>query len=135
MNNNKQNNNNNNSKMAIDGLQTECKLKVMRECLDGLWGYAVSAIKQKDIGCLNYILKTGVTPLVRDLEAIEGDESMNFAKKLLEFIHYVETAIGSIQLKLDMKQTLKQARATSYDQETDEFQRDVDQFIYELDSD
>ena len=85
MNNNKQNNNNNNnSKMAIDGLrlQTECKLKVMRDCLDGLWGYAVSAIKQNDIGCLDYILKTGVTPLVRDLEAIEGDESMNFAKKI-----------------------------------------------------
>ena len=121
--------------MAIDGLQTECKLRVMRDFLDGLWDNAVSAIKRKDIGCLDYILKTGITPLVRDLEVIEGDGSMNFAKKLLEFIKYVEIAMDSIQLNVDTKQILNQARENSYDRDTDEFQRDVDQFIDDLDSD
>ena len=36
--------------------------------IGGLWVYALSAIEQGDIGCLNYILKTGVTPLVKELE-------------------------------------------------------------------
>ena len=123
--------------MSIDELrlQTECKLSIIRDCLGGLWGYAVSAIKRKDIGCLHYILKTGVTPLMRDLDAIDGKESIVLAKEVLDFIQYVEIAMDSIQLKVDAKQILERAREASYDQETDEFQRDVDQFIDGLDSD
>ena len=121
--------------MSIDELRLMGQLSAIRDCLGGLWGYAVSAIKQKDIGCLDYILKTGVTPLVRDLDAIEGEDSIILAKEVLDFVQYVEIAMDSIQLKADTKQILKQARTASYDQETDEFQRDVDQFIDELDSD
>ena len=121
--------------MSIDRLRIECKLIVIRDCLNGLWTYAASAIERKDIGCLDYILKTGITPLVRDLEAMEGEDSIILSKEVHDFVQYVEMAMASIQLRVDTKQSLKQARETSYDQETDEFQRDVDMFIDGLDSD
>jgi len=121
--------------MSIDELRIECKLSVIRECLSGLWTYAVSAIERKDIGCLDYILKTGVTPLVRDLDAMEGEESIILAEEVLDFVKYVEIAMASIQLKVGTKHILEQARDASYDQNMDEFQRNVDKFIDELDSD
>jgi len=121
--------------MSIDELRLMGQLSAIRDCLGGLWGYAVSAIKQKDIGCLDYILKTGVTPLVRDLEAIEGEESIVLAKEVLDFIQYIDVAMASIQLKVGAKHILERAREASYDQETDEFQCDVDRFIDGLDSD
>ena len=107
------------------------KLNVMREYLDGLWMHALKAIKSSDIGYLTYILNTAITPLVSDLEAIEGEESVNLAKDVLGFIQYVEIAVDSMNLKVKMKKT----RAACYEQETDEFQREVDMFIDGLDSD
>ena len=107
------------------------KINVMHEYLDGLWGYAIKAIKSSDIGELNYILNTSVTHLVSDLETIEGEESVTLAKDVHKFIQYVETAVDSMRLKIDTKK--KKARC--YEQETDEFQREVDMFIDGLDSD
>ena len=122
--------------MSIDKLHLiECKLSVIRECLGGLWGYALSAIRASDIGYLDYILKTAVTTLVSDLEAIEGEESIVLAKEILEFVQYVEIAMDSIKLKVDTKQVLKQAKETSYDRKADEFIKSIDQFIDEMDSD
>jgi len=107
----------------------------MGECLDGLWTYAVSAIERKDIGCLDYILKTGVTPLVRDLEAMEGEESILLEQEVHDFVQSVEIAMVSIQLGTDTKLSLKEAMETSYDQDMDEFQRNADKFIDGLDCD
>ena len=122
--------------MSIDELRlVECRLSVIQECLGGLWGYALSAIKASDIEYLDYILKTAVTTLVSDLEAIEGEESIVLAKEILEFVQYVEIAMDSIKLKLDTKQVLKQAKEASYDRKGDEFIKSIDQFIDELDSD
>ena len=121
--------------MSTDILRNECKLSIMGECLDGLWTYAVSAIERKDIGCLDYILKTGVTPLVRDLEAIEGEYSILLEQEVHDFVQYVEIAMVSIQLGTDTKHILEQARDASYDQNMDEFQRNADKFIDGLDCD
>jgi hypothetical protein len=130
-----------NSKMSIDELRLQgedkciVKLSIIRECLGGLWSYTISAINREDIKCLDYIFKTAVTTLVQDIKAIEGEESIVLAKEVLDLVQYVEMAMASIQLKVDTKHVLERAREASYDQETDEFQRDVDMFIDGLDSD